>query len=80
MNTKTTKTKRDRNKVMRVRTERNGMNDSLKQRKVRFTDEEDAMLQYILEHKMVGDKKISMRDFFAACIKEEYDNLKNENK
>lgn len=74
MNTETIK--RDRNKTTRVKTNRNGANDSLKQRKVRLTEEEDAMLQYILDNKMVGKHKISMRDFFANYIVEEYNKMK----
>jgi hypothetical protein len=76
-----TKPKRDRHKVMRTKTDRGGKSLEMKKRTVKLSEEENFMLQYILDNKMSNNKKISMRDFFAAYIEEEYNKLMiNNNK
>lgn len=86
MSTGAVKPKRDRNKVTRVKADRGGKSLEMKKKTVKLSEEEDAMLQYILDNKMVeedkvtnkttGKGKISMRDFFAECIREEYNRMK----
>ena len=78
MSAETTKPKRIRDKVMRAKTDRGGKSLDMKKRTVKLSEEENAMLQYILDNKMSNNKKISMRDFFAAYIEEEYKKMKGD--